>query len=292
MPDGDFLDLDFLDPPRPGAPTLLALHGLEGSSDSHYVRGVAAEAAALGWRAIALNFRSCSGEPNRRPRLYHNGETGDLDFVAGRMAERLDGPLLLAGFSLGGNVLLKWLGERGEEILGAVRGAAAVSASFSPADSAVRLDSLRGAPFRWNLLSTLRQKLRDIARQNPDLLDPERVRRIRTFAELDRWSTAPLHGFADVRDYYARANSLGDLPKIHVPTLLLNARDDPVVPARIFPHEAIAKSPWLEGELLPRGGHVGFVAGRAPGAEIYWAEKRVVAFLAERLAAGDGRGGA
>lgn len=279
-PDGDFLDLDFLDPRRPGAPTLLALHGLEGCSRSHYVQGLGGEAARRGWGVVALNFRSCSGEPNLTPRFYHSGETEDLHLVVARLIGRLEGPLLLAGFSLGGNVLLKWLGERGGGIPAAVRGAAAVSTPFAPGESARRLDSPGGALFRWSLLSSLRTKCRRVARRYPGLLDPERVLRIRTIAELDRWYTAPLHGFADEKDYYARSSCLKHLPGIRVPALLLSAADDPIVPASTFPREAVRDSPWLTGELLPGGGHVGFVAGASPFAPVYWAEGRVAAFLA------------
>ena len=279
-PDEDFLDLDFLDPRRPGTPTLLVLHGMEGSSGSHYVQGMAGEAARHGWGVAALNFRSCSGEPNLTTRFYHSGETGDLQFVVERLTEHLDGPLLLAGFSLGGNVLLKWLGERGGEVPAAVRGAAAISVPFAPGESARRLDSPGGALFRWSLLSSLRPKCRHVARRYPGLLDPERVLRIRTIAELDRWYTAPLHGFADEEDYYARSSCLGYLPGIRVPTLLLSAADDPIVPASTFPDEAVQGSPWLTGELLPRGGHVGFVSGRSPRSPVYWAEGRAAAFLA------------
>ena len=279
-PDGDFLDLDFLEPQRPGAPTLLALHGLEGSSASHYIQGAASEAARRGWGVVALNFRSCSGEPNRTPRYYHSGETEDLQFVVDRLAGRLKGPLLLVGFSLGGNVLLKWLGERGGELPAAVKGAAAVSAPFAPGESARRLDSFGGVIFRWNLLSSLRSKCRNFALRYPDMLDPERVLHIKRISELDRWYTAPLHGFADEEDYYARSSCLGYLPGIRVPTLLLSAADDPIVPASTFPAEKVQGSSWLKGELLPRGGHVGFVSGRSPHAPVYWAEARAAAFLA------------
>jgi len=143
-----------------------------------------------------------------------------------------------------------------------------------------RLDSPGGALFRWSLLSSLRPKCRHVARRYPGLLDPERVLRIRTIAELDRWYTAPLHGFADEEDYYARSSCLGYLPGIRVPTLLLSAADDPIVPASTFPDEAVQGSPWLTGELLPRGGHVGFVSGRSPRSPVYWAEGRAAAFLA------------
>jgi len=287
-PDGDFLDLDFLGPPCAGAPTLLALHGMEGSSASHYIQGLAGEAFLKGWGFAALNFRSCSGEFNLKPRYYHSGETEDLQFVVGKLLQRLEGPLLLAGFSLGGSVLLKWLGERGEGIPAPVRGAVAISAPFSPGECARRLDSFLGTAFRWSLLSTLRAKCRDFALRHPDVLDPERVRRIRTIAELDRWYIAPLHGFANEQDYYERTSCLGYLANIRVPALLLSAADDPIVPASCFPHGAVRGSGWLTGELLPRGGHMGFVSGRDPRAPVFWGERRAAAFLAG--CAGNGSG--
>lgn len=272
-----------MDPGRAEAPTLLLLHGLEGSSDSHYIRGLAAGASALGWCAAALNFRSCSGEPNRMPRLYHSAETGDLDFAARRLAGRVKGPLLIAGFSLGGNVLLKWLGERGEGLPPSLRGAAAVSASFEAGECARVIDRPGGAIYRRPLLSTLRAKCQELSARYPGIIDTERVRRARTFVEFDRWATAPVHGYADEREYYAAASSIEDIPEIRLPALILSARNDPIVPERSYPAEAVRTSPWLRGLFLPAGGHAGFIGGRNPAAPEYWGEGCVLSYLAACL---------
>ena len=278
-PDGDFLDVDFLDADEPDAPTLLVLHGLEGSSDSHYVRGAAARARTLGWRTLALNYRSCSGEPNRNPKFYHCGETGDLGFVARRIIERFDAPLLLAGFSLGGNVLLKWLGECGEGVSSHIRGAAAISASLQPAACAKVLDSVRGYFYRWHLLSSVKKKAERFVDLHPGLIDINGVRRVRTFHHFDRLVIAPLHGFRDELDYYRQADASPYLPRIRVKTLILSAEDDPIVPPGVFPHAQVEESEWLSGVLVKKGGHVGFVSGGNPRLPVYWAEERALEFL-------------
>jgi len=285
-PDGDFLEVDFLDAEAPDAPTLLILHGLEGSSASHYARGAAARARALGWRAAALNFRSCGGAPNLRPRFYHCGETGDLAFAAERILERFDAPLALAGFSLGGSVLLRWLGERGEGVSPRVRGAVCVSASFQPGVCARALDSPAGWLYRRHLLGSAKRKAREFSERHPGLIKAKAARRARTFHEFDRAVIAPLYGFRDELDYYEKADCSPWLSRVRVKTLLLASEDDPIVPARVFPREEIEKSPWLTGVLSKRGGHVGFVSGRIVRSPGYWAEERAFAFLRERLAPG------
>ncbi len=284
-PDGDFLDVDFLDADDPDAPTLLVLHGLEGSADSHYVRGAAARARALGWRTLALNYRSCSGEPNRNPRFYHCGETGDPGFVAGRILERFRGPLVLAGFSLGGNVLLKWLGECGDGVSARIRGAACISASINPAACAKVLDSVAGYFYRWHLLSSVKRKAERFVKLHPGLIDIEGVRRTRTFHHFDRLVIAPLYGFRDELDYYEKADASPYLPHIRVKTLILAAEDDPIVPPHVFPHQEVAESEWLSGVLVKNGGHVGFVSGRDPRAPAYWAEEQAFGFLNDCLRA-------
>lgn len=285
-PDGDFLDVDFFDPldaGEPDAPTLLVLHGLEGSSDSHYVRGAAAGARKRGWRTLALNYRSCSGEPNRNPKFYHCGETGDPGFVAGRILERFSGPLVLAGFSLGGNVLLKWLGECGDGVSARVRGAVSLSASLRPAACAKALDSVRAYFFRWHLLSSVKRKAERFVELHPGLIDIEGVRRTRTFHHFDRLVIAPLYGFSDELDYYEQADASPYLPQIRVKTLILSAEDDPIVPAHVFPHAQVERNKWLSGDLVENGGHVGFVSGGNPRSPVYWAEERAFEFLDECL---------
>ncbi len=273
------MNIDFFGAKSPDAPTLLSLHGLEGSSNSHYMRGLALAASAGGWRAVAMNFRSCGGALNLLPRFYHSGETGDLDFVARRLADRFEGPLLLAGFSLGGNVLLKWLGEQGEGLPDNVKGAVAISTSFTPGESATALDSPRGFIYRRYLLASCKRKGLEMIRRHPGLIDSDRVRRARTFHEFDRWVTAPVHGFEDERDYYERSSSLRFIPRIRIPTLLLQSRDDPIVPARAYPHSHVEKSPWVRGVFSHQGGHVGFIEGKNPFAPEFWAEKCAVSFL-------------
>ncbi len=287
-PDGDFLDVDFLDPldaGEPDAPTLLVLHGLEGSSDSHYVRGAAAGARKRGWRTLAMNYRSCGGAPNRKPRFYHCGETGDPGFVVGRILERFSGPLVLAGFSLGGNVLLKWLGECGDGVSPRIRGAACVSASLRPAACAKVLDSVPGYFYRWHLLGSVKQKAERFEQLHPGLIDIEGVRRARTFHYFDRLVIAPLYGFRDELDYYEQADASPWLPHIRVKTLILAAADDPIVPAHVFPHAQVEENKWLRGELVKKGGHVGFVSGGNPRAPLFWAEERAFGFLEDCLRA-------
>ncbi len=279
-PDSDFLDLDFTDGPI-GSPQLLVLHGLEGSSRRRYVRGLIARAKAKSWRGVALNFRSCSGSPNRTARLYHSGDSADLDWVVRELSKRDPGaPILPIGISLGGNVLLKWLGERGEEVPDELIAAAAISTPFDLAAAAERMSRGLSRVYSWFFLRTLKPKALAKAREYPGLLDPTAIRRARTWRAYDDAVTAPLHGFADAEDYWARSSSLSYLERIRRPTLLINARDDPFVPADCLPKELVRGSRWLEGEFPDRGGHAGFVLGPTPWRADYWAERRAIDFLA------------
>ena len=280
--DGDFVDLDWADGP-PGAPLLLVLHGLEGSARSPYVTGLLAGGLARGWRGGALNFRSCSGEPNRLPRFYHSGDTGDLDHVVTQLVGREPALRLGAvGVSLGGNVLVKWLGERGADAPPQVVGAVGISVPFDLVASARVLDrGFRRALYTANFMRTLRRKALDRARVYPGLVDTARVRRARTFAEYDRAVTAPLHGFADELDYWTRASSGPYLARVRRPALLLNARDDPFVPPGVLPDPAALPS-GVHVEFPARGGHAGFLDG-PPWRVGSWAERRAVEFLATLL---------
>jgi len=278
-PDGDFLDLDWLETPRVEAPLVVILHGLEGSSRSHYVAGLCREAAALKLRVVVLNFRSCSGELNRSPRLYHSGETSDLDLVLDLILEREPAARLgLVGVSLGGNVALKWLGERGGRAREQVRAAVAISTPFDLAQCARALDA--GLPrllYTERFLRTMKPKVRAKAQLYDGRLDLVAVRRARTFAEYDRFVTAPIFGFADERDYWARSSSRPYLGRIRRPTLLINAVNDPFIPPAALPEAEVAESPWLEAAFVPEGGHAGFLDG--PWGRGSWAERRALAFL-------------
>jgi hypothetical protein len=281
-PDGDFIDLDWLaGVSAPGAPLLLVLHGLEGSGRSHYAAGLLREAGARGWRAAVLNFRSCSGEMNRLPRFYHSGETGDLDFVVDRLVREEPGRVLYAvGVSLGGNVLLKWLGERGERAPGAMRGAVGISVPFDLAACAATLDrGFRRRLYTANFLRTLRDKVARKARDHPGFVDVEAALAARTFAEYDAVVTAPLSGFADARDYWTQSSCGPWLANIRRPTLLLNALDDPFVPVHSLPDPARLPA-HVRAEFPERGGHAGFIEGGVPWRVTSWAERRALDFLA------------
>lgn len=284
-PDGDFLDLDWLAgdgaPGRgAGAPIVVILHGLEGSSLSHYAAGLLGESAALGWRAVVMNFRSCSGQINRRPRFYHSGETSDLDWVMRRLIEREpDIPLGVVGISLGGNVALKWLGEHGSDAPPALRAAAAISTPFDVTACAEVLD--RGLPRRLytaNFLRTMKAKLRAKVHLYDGRVDVAAALRAKTFAQYDRAVTAPIHGFADERDYWTRSSSGPYLERIRRPCLLISAANDPMIPGHSLPHAAAAASPWIEAAFIAEGGHAGFLEGR--WGRRSWAERRALAFLA------------
>ncbi len=284
-PDGDFVDLYRLDAPS-SAPRLLILHGLEGSPRSHYARGLVHQAQQRGWAADVLVFRSCGTEPNRLARFYHSGETGDLEFVVGRLIEATpEAPVLLAGVSLGGNVLLKWLGERGTDLPRSLVGAAAVSVPFDLARSARHIDRGFARLYQANFLRSLRRKAHRKRERFPALLAAATIDGARTLWAFDDAVTAPLHGFRDAADYYAQSSSIGYLDRIRLPTLLLSATDDPFLPRAVLEDVAriARKNPALHVEFVERGGHVGFISGRVPWRPLYYAEWRVAEFLGSVL---------
>ena len=282
LPDGDFVDLDWIDGDTPpGAPLLLVLHGLEGSSRSHYVLGMLADARGRGWRGVSLNFRSCSGELNRLPRFYHSGETSDFDAVLRCLiAREPDLRVGAVGVSLGGNVLLKWLGEQGADAPPALEAAVGISVPFDLTPCARELDRGFGKlVYTANFMRTMRRKVVEKARLHPGFVDVAAARRARTFAAYDAAVTAPLFGFADARDYWRRASCRPYLARIARPTLAINAADDPLVPADALPTPD-ELSPHVRLIVTPHGGHVGFVEGPWPWRVGSWAERRALDFLA------------
>ncbi len=279
-PDGDFVDLDWHDGPvAPGAPLLLVLHGLEGSCHSHYVRGLLRLARTAGWGAVALNFRSCSGEPNRLPRFYHSGDTDDLDLVVRLLIER--DPLVrigAVGVSLGGNVLLKWLGEHGDAAPMQLAAAVGISTPYDLERCTRVLDrGIAKLTYTASFMRSFKEKVRDKARAFPEFVDVAAVMRARTFAAYDRAVTAPLHGFADERDYWRRASCRPYLARVRRPTLLISALDDPFVPPAALPSPS-ELSPSIVAEFTAHGGHVGFWDG-PPWRPRAWAEHRAAEFL-------------
>jgi predicted alpha/beta-fold hydrolase len=284
-PDGDFLDVHRLDAAA-GRPRLIVLHGLEGSPRSHYVRGLVAEAARRGWAADVIVFRSCGPELNRTLRFYHSGETKDLDFVVARLVRaESDRPLVLAGVSLGGNVLLKWLGERGNDVPSSVVAAATISVPYDLARGSRHIDRGFARIYQAHFLRTLRRKAEAKSRRFPDRLRIEAIRRARSLWEFDDVVTAPVHGFRDAADYYERSSSIRWIARVCVPTLLLSAADDPFLPRDVLDEvRAIARAnAHLHVEFVERGGHVGFISGTLPWRPFYYAEWRVAEFLATRL---------
>ena len=280
-PDDDFLDVHRIDAP-PGAPRLLVLHGLEGTIRSHYAGGLLHEAQQRGWAADLLIFRSCGDEPNRALRLYHSGETSDLDFVVRRLlADDPARPFFIAGVSLGGNVLLKWLGEQGERVPPQLLSAAAVSVPFDLARGSRYLDRGFSRVYQAHFLRSLRRKALEKSGRFPDSIRADVVLRPRTLYDFDDLVTAPVHGFRDADDYYARSSSLPYLARIRLRTLLLSARDDPFLPSDVLDEvrEVAHLNPSLHLEFVEHGGHVGFISGVMPWRPFYYAEWRVAEFL-------------
>jgi predicted alpha/beta-fold hydrolase len=264
-PDADFVDVDFLDAADAAAPLLVLFHGLEGSSRGAYALAFADWARAAGWHYAVPHFRGCSGELNLAPRAYHSGDFEEVGWLLGRLRERHGRPLYAVGISLGGNALLRWAEEAGEQ---AARVARAVAAVSSPIDLAAGGHAIgRGfnrIAYTPYFLRTMKPKALAKWAQHPGLFDRERVVEARTLFEFDDAFTAPVHGFRGVLDYWTRASAKPHLHRIRIPTLVLNARNDPFVPASSLPgaHEA---GPVVTLWQPAHGGHVGFASGRPPG---------------------------
>lgn len=263
---------------------MIVCHGLESSARAHYVRGLVSLALARGLAAAALHFRGCSGVPNRLPRFYHSGDTGDLRAVVARLvAERPGRPIVVAGFSLGGNVVAKWFGDEGDRLPAEVRAGAVISVPFDldRCCSAIDGPGVMSLLYRERFLRQLRRKALAKAARFPRALDAGRIRAARTLRAFDAAVTAPLHGFASAEDYYARASSAPVLGRVRRPLLAIAAEDDPMVPPDALPFEAARENPCFTLEVTPRGGHVAFVGG-VPWRPSFFAEARAVEFLADR----------
>jgi len=275
LPDGDFLDLDWA---KAGHRRLAILsHGLEGSSKNSDIRGLSLALNHAGWDTLAWNFRGCSGESNRSLRFYHSGETGDLTSVINRAA-RTYPSLALVGFSLGGNMILKYLGEGG--VHPSIQVAAAVSAPIDLASSARVLDRRPGNQiYLRRFMKSLAAKVEAKAFQFPNEIDATGVRDIRSFSIFDDRYTARIHGFRDAEDYWQQSSAIGYLNRLPIPALLLNAKDDPFLSPESFPYDEAHKNSCLFLETPDAGGHLGFVDGRG-----FWIERRIPEFLNQILA--------
>ncbi len=296
LPDGDFVDLDWTvgaerivgtegtdgeEGAERRGPLVLLLHGLEGSARSGYAIETYRQLGRRGIDSVGLNFRSCSGELNRLARLYHSGETGDLRYVLSARRERCTGRALgVIGISLGGNVLLKYLGEAGNGRLPAPDAAVAISVPFDLSTGADQMERGFGRAYRWFLVRKLKRKVRGKLELLNGRIDVERVLRARSFRECDEYATAPLHGFAGAEDYYRKSSSNRFIQSVRVPTLLLHSRDDPFLPPAALPLSAIEANPFLTLVLTDRGGHVGFFEGGPPWNPAFWMEEQSASFLA------------
>lgn len=280
-PDGDFIDLDFLehDPasePAATAPLFVLFHGLEGNSDSHYARTMMAAAQARGWHGVVPHFRSCSGPLNLLPRFYHLADGAEADWILRRLAQRHRGPIVAAGVSLGGNVLLHWLCERGSDA-SIIRAAAAISAPLDVHAGGEAISSGFGMVYTRSFLKSLKKKALAKLGQYPGLYDREAVLAARTLYEFDNVITAPVHGFRDTNHYWSTATVRAHLKHVDVPALLLNARNDPFLPEFALPSQAEV-SACVTLDQPNHGGHVGFMTGPFPG-RIDWLSLRVFGYL-------------
>ena len=276
-PDGDFVDVDFVDGVD-GSPWVHLYHGLEGSSNSPYARMLMAHVTRRGWRGSVFHFRGCSGEPNRLPRAYHSGDTDEIEWSIARVRELAGkGAVYAAGVSLGGNAFAKWLGENGGRATRYVDRAAAISAPLDLMAAGEALGRGFARLYSWHFLQTLKKSALAKLSRFPDLYDARTVRRARSLRDFDNVVTAPLHGFRDTDDYWTRASAKPHLKGIRVPTLVLNARDDPFLPAHALPKpDEVSRHVTLE--FPAHGGHVGFVSRPFPG-NIEWLPRRLMAFF-------------
>ena len=271
--DGDFVDVDFVDG-EPGKPFVVLFHGLEGSSNSHYARAMMAAIAARGWSGAVPHFRGCSGEPNLAPRFYHSGDAQEVDWILRRLRPRATGKFYAVGVSLGGNALLRWLGESQHEAE-IVDAACTVSAPLDLARGGESLSSGFNMLYTRMFLQSLKPKCLAKLEQFPGLFDRDALMSARDLYQFDNVVTAPLHGYRDTDDYWDRASAKHVLGDITVPTLVLNARNDPFLPGVHLPSEA---SPSVTLEYPEQGGHVGFATGGLPGS-LEWLPQRLIRFL-------------
>ncbi|WP_296942351.1 YheT family hydrolase [uncultured Massilia sp.] len=268
----DFIDVDFVDG-LPGRPVVLLFHGLEGSSDSHYARTLMAAVQARGWHGAIPHFRGCSGEPNLAPRFYHSGDAEELDWIVRRLRARFAGPCYAAGVSLGGNVLLRWLGEQ-QHAAEIVDAAVAVSAPLDLAAGGAALGRGFNRVYTRMFLDTLKPKALARLARYPGLFDRDALLAARDLYAFDNVVTAPLHGYRDTDDYWHRASAKHVLADITVDTLVLNARNDPFLPGRYLPPpQAASRAVTLA--YPDEGGHVGFATGSFPGC-IDWLARRIL----------------
>ncbi len=303
LDDGDFIDVDWIDNTNPDSkvvnesnpevtppkdalstvvdnrPIVVLFHGLEGNSQSEYAKALMAATKAKGWRGVVIHFRGCSGEPNRLPRVYYAGDTPEIEMMLSRVRAGAPGVKIYAvGVSLGGNALLKWLGESGEHANSVITKAATVSAPMDLIEAANALDKgFNRLVYTPRFVDSMRPKALAMSQRFPGLLDDEKIKSARTIHDIDGAVTAVLYGAASADDYYAKNASKPWLDKITVPVLILNAKNDPFMPSKFLPTPDEV-SPTVTLEYTEEGGHVGFVTSPFPG-NVEWLPKHLLEFF-------------
>jgi predicted alpha/beta-fold hydrolase len=279
--DGDFIDLDWLDAPAAQAsepPLVVLFHGLEGNSSSHYARALMRHLQTIGWHGVVPHFRGCSGELNQLPRAYHSGDYAEIGWMLSVIhALQPSAALYAVGVSLGGSALLNWLGREGDRAASLINAAAAVSAPLDLTASGVAIGQGLNRIYTMHFLQTLKPKALAMARRFPGKLNEASIRRADSMYAFDDVVTAPLHGFDGADDYWLRASSKPWLRGIAVPTLVLNARNDPFIPAASLPTRAEVSATVML-EQPEGGGHAGFLSAPFPG-RLDWLPLRLVQFF-------------
>jgi len=274
-PDNDFLDLDHL---HSGNKQLAILcHGLEGSSDSQYIKGTARILHANGWDVTAMNYRSCSGEMNRQLQMYHSGATTDLHTIIGLLESAYEG-IALVGFSLGGNMMLKYLGDGVYPLNKKIEKGVAVSVPLDLMGGSIEISKRKNIIYDWRFLKTLREKAFEKHKQYPEAVRIENLNKVKTLSDFDNYFTAPIHGFKDAADYYTKCSSKQFLTAIKIPTLILQAQDDPFLSESCYPIQETKANNLLTLMLPKHGGHVGF---SLPGKDYYWEELKILEYLGQ-----------
>ncbi len=279
LPDGDFIDLDYSK--RGSENAVIVLHGLEGNADRPYIKGIVRIFNENGWDAIALNFRGCSGEPNRKAQTYHSGATEDLHSLIEFLAsEGHYQKVAIIGFSLGGNVTLKYVGERGGQLNPLVRAAVAFSVPIHLQSASMELAKWHNSVYMGRFMTSLKEKIKEREDILKNLVDLSTVYKAKTFFDFDECFTAPVHGFSSAVDYWTRSSSKQFIQNINIPTLLVNARDDSFLSEECYPLMEAESYKNFYLEVPDKGGHVGFI--RVDERGYYWSERRALKFVLER----------
>lgn len=281
LDDGDFVDVDWTEGSA-DSPLVIFFHGLEGGSSSHYILSMINRLRSYHWRSAVIHFRGCSGEPNRLSRAYHAGDSAEIDWMLRRITRQTQTantaqPVYAMGVSLGGNALLKWLGEKGEQARELVTGAATVSVPLDLAAAGAALDKGFNQVYTRHFLDSLKDKAFDKLKEYPGLFDAQALKKCTSIYDFDNLVTAPLHGFRDTDDYWRQSSSKQWLPHIKIPTLVINARNDPFMPASVLPDQKEVSSAVML-EFPEEGGHAGFMQGPFPG-KLNWLPRKILSFF-------------